>query len=196
MLADRFGILFVCHANQCRSPLAEGLTGLALHDAFGPAAQQVSLASAGTHAITGAPMHPGSVQVLAEHGIDADGFASRPLTPALLCDAGLVLAAAREQRAACVTMAPAAVRRTFTLRQFLRFVSAVPAAEQLTRGTPADRLRALMEQVNAVRHLVQPVAGDDDDLPDPVGQPIEAFRVCGDEIRKTMEVIVGVIATA
>lgn len=196
MVDDRFEILFVCHANLCRSPLAEGLAGRAFDDAFGAAGAQVVVGSAGTHAFAGSPMHQGSAQVLAEHGIDAAGFTSRTLSPALLASADLVLTAERHQRAACVTMAPATNRRAFTLRQFIRFVEAVPVSDQLTTGTPPERLRALVAQVNAVRHLVQPAPGDADDLPDPVRQPIEAFRVCADEVRKTMDVVIGVITTA
>lgn len=196
MLGDRFEIVFVCHANLCRSPLAERLARRALDDAFGQAAATTVVSSAGTHAFAGSPMHQGSAQVLGECGIDATGFASRPLSPTILSGAGLVLAAAREQRAACVTMAPAANRRTFTVRQFTRYVEAVPHDDGLTGGTAAQRLRALVEKVNSIRHLVQPAPAAEDDLPDPVRQPIEAFRVCADELQRAMRTVVGVIAPA
>ncbi|HEX8347088.1 MAG TPA: low molecular weight phosphatase family protein [Actinoplanes sp.] len=195
LAGDGFEIVFVCHANLCRSPLAERLARQEIEDAFGPSSG-VTTASAGTHAYAGEPMHRGSAQVLSECGVDAGGFASRPLSPSILGGADLVLAAAREQRAACVTMVPASVRRTFTLRQFIRYVAAVPPSEALTSGPAPDRLRALVEQIGAVRHLVQPVPGHEDDLPDPVRQPIEAFRACADEIRHAMSVMVGVIAPA
>jgi protein-tyrosine phosphatase len=196
MLGDRFEIVFVCHANLCRSPMAEGLARRALDDAFGPTASTTVVSSAGTHAFAGSPMHQGSAQVLGECGIDATGFASRPLNSTILSNAGLVLTAAREQRAACVTMAPAANRRTFTLRQFIRYVEAVPHDDGLTTGTASDRLRALVEKVNSIRHLVQPVSATDDDLPDPVRQPVEAFRVCADELQRSLRTVVGVIAPA
>ncbi len=193
---DGFHILFVCYANVCRSPLAEMLARRALDDAFGAAAVDAVVSSAGTHAFAGTPMHQGSAQVLGEYGIDPTGFTSRPLSPAILNNAGLVLAAGRDQRAACVSMVPASVRRTFTLRQFTRYVQAVPHDETLTTGPAPDRLRALVDKVGSVRHLVQPVPAHEDDLPDPVRQPIEAFRACADELQRTMRTIVGVIAPA
>ena len=194
MVADRFEILFVCHANLCRSPLAERLTRQALDNAFGPAAAEVVASSAGTHAFPGSAMHQGSAQALDERGIDPGGFASRSLTPAVLAGADLVLASAREQRAACVTLAPSAIRRTFTLRQFVRFAKAVPTGPGLVQGPPAQRLRKLVESAVAVRHLVPAVSADEDDIADPVGRPIEAFRVCADEIEQDMNAVVRIIA--
>lgn len=194
MTGNRFEILFVCHANLCRSPLAEQLARRAFDDAFGTAATQVVTSSAGTHAYPGTPMHAGSAHVLEEWGIESNGFASRTVNESILAGADLVLTAAREQRAACVTMAPATIRRTFTMRQFARFMVAVsPSA---CTGTPAQRMGALLEQVAAVRHRVAPVPAEADDLPDPVGLPIEAFRVCANEIGQTMRLLTGVITAS
>ena len=178
--------MFVCHANLCRSPLAERLARQALDDAFGAAGARVVVTSAGTHAYAGSPMHAGSLQALDEWGIDGGDFRSRRVTAPLLEGADLVLAAGREQRAACVTLAPATVRRTFTIRQFTRFAQAATPGDH---ADPAQRLRALMEQVGAVRHLVPPAPGDADDLPDPVQEPIEAFRACAVELRDSIRLI-------
>jgi protein-tyrosine phosphatase len=193
---DGFQLLFVCYANLCRSPLAEGLARRTLTDTFGPAADGAVVSSAGTHAFVGSPMHRGSAQVLGEYGVDGYGFTSRQLTPPILTGAGLVLTAAREQRAACVTMAPATNRRTFTIRQFIRYVQAAPADPRLVQGTVADRLRALVDAVNSIRHLVPTVPAVEDDLPDPMGQPVEAFRVCADELQRSLRTVIGVIAPA
>jgi protein-tyrosine phosphatase len=193
MRGDRFEILFVCHANLCRSPLAERLARRAFDDAFGAAASAVVVSSAGTHAYGGAPMHRGSASVLAERGIDPGGFVSRTVGAAGLMAADLVLTAGRDQRAACVTLAPRAVRRTFTLLQFGRLVAAVPAAGALTATVPG-RLRGLVEQVAAKRHLVPTAPARADDLPDPVDQPIEAFRECAQEIWTSVRTVVTVIS--
>ncbi|MCA2213279.1 arsenate-mycothiol transferase ArsC [Jidongwangia harbinensis] len=194
MYTERFRILFVCHANLCRSPLAERLARRAFDDAFGPAAAaSVAVSSAGTRAYPGSPMHPGSAEVLGECGIESGGFVTRTVDVGVLADADLVLTAAREQRAACVTLAPGAVRRTFTLRQFARLAVAVPAA---LPGTVPQRLHGLVDGINAVRHTVPAVPGDEDDLPDPVNQPIEAFRVCAEDVWRSLSTVVGVIAAA
>ena len=183
----------MCHANLCRSPLAERLARRAFDDAFGAAAVGVIISSAGTHAYDGSPMHSGSAAVLAECGIDAGGFFSRTVNVSVLADADLVLTAERNQRAACVTLAPATIGRTFALRQFAR-LAAASAGSRCTSATVPGRLRELVDVVNAGRHLVPTVSADLDDLPDPVDQPIEAFRECAREIWRSVSTIVGVIA--
>lgn len=194
MTAERFEILFVCHANLCRSPLAERLARRSFDDAFGAAAAQVGTSSAGTHAFDGSPMHSGSAQVLSEWGVDAGDFVSRRVDQSILSGADLVLTAAREQRAACVTMAPATIRRTFTVRQFARFAAAVPPAAG--SGGPAQRLESLLTRIASVRHLVPPVSADADDLPDPVGLPVGAFRACADELGQAMRLVTGAITAS
>nr|MBA3489090.1 hypothetical protein [Longispora sp. (in: high G+C Gram-positive bacteria)] len=50
-------LLFVCHANICRSAIAEQLTHLALANHPQLREAQIGVASAGTHAQPGTPMH-------------------------------------------------------------------------------------------------------------------------------------------
>lgn len=197
-----FTVLFVCYANMCRSPMAERFAGHLWRERFGADAGAVTFGSAGTAASNGISMVWGAATVLAEHGADNTGFASRTLTPAILAGADLVLTATRQQRGECVTMLPEAMGRTYTLRQFGRLVTEVsdPALELSHSGKgavavatgPGERLRWLVDQAPAARARLQPVAPEDDDLADPVGQPIEVFRVCATEIRR----VLGLIASA
>ncbi|MFC7483831.1 low molecular weight phosphatase family protein [Luedemannella flava] len=99
-------ILFVCHANLCRSPIAERLLRLAIGTRPGLAEVGVTAASAGTHARAETAMHPLAAEALWEMGADTGGFATRRVHAGMLARADLVLTAAREQRAACVTLAP------------------------------------------------------------------------------------------
>jgi protein-tyrosine phosphatase len=193
---ERFEILFVCHANLCRSPLAERLARRAFDETFGVLGSVVETSSAGTHAYEGSMMHRGSATVLAQSGINPNGFASRSLTSSVLATADLVLTAEREHRAACVSLTPAKAGQVFTLRQFTRMVTDVPPPSGLAEMTVPDRLRALVEQVNANRHVVPAVSREDDDLPDPVGRPLEAFEICAEEIRDSLAAITRVIAVA
>lgn len=179
-----FGILFVCYANLCRSPMAERLARRAFADAFG--ATGITTASAGMRAFDGEPMHKNSARVLAECGVTADGFASRTVNPGMVKDANLVLTATGEQRTACLALEPSAARRVFTLRQFARFAQAAPRAE----GRPAERMHQLVTAVNATRHRAPP---GEDDLNDPVGQPIEAFRACATDVWTALRTIVTAI---
>src|SRR5262245_43206804 len=137
-MTDRFAVLAVCHANLCRSPLIERLLRRALEDRLGDGAVGFELASAGTDARAGLPMHPLAATVLREWGADDSEFHSTPLDPDVLASADLILTATREQRARCVSLAPATVRRVFTLRQFARLAGAVDASS-LPDSSPAAR---------------------------------------------------------
>lgn len=77
----RRGVLFVCHANMCRSPLAAGVfLHLAAQRGVG---ERFDVDSAGTWAADGIPPHPLSVEVAKRYGIDSAllGSASRPIAP-------------------------------------------------------------------------------------------------------------------
>jgi protein-tyrosine phosphatase len=82
------------------------------------------------------------------------------------------------------------------LRQFTRLVAAVSPVPGLADRTVPDRLNALVGQVNASRHIVSSVTAEEDDLPDPVNKPSEAFEECADEIRRSLASVISVIAVA
>ncbi|MCW2641479.1 MAG: protein tyrosine phosphatase [Dactylosporangium sp.] len=193
MTSDGCRVVLVCHANICRSPMAERLARQAL-ERLGPSAKTVEISSAGTHARTGHPMHPHTRQVLRDRGADVSGFNSRRLTPQLVASADLILTADRQQRAACVTLVPAAVRHTYTLKQFGRLAAAVPTGRPAASKSPHERLLALREKVILARSEVPFVPGTEDDLVDPLPGPVEAFERCADEISQVLGVIVGLIA--
>lgn len=77
----RRGVLFVCHANMCRSPLAAGVFLHLL--AQRGLSERFDVDSAGTWAADGIPPHPLSVDVARRYGIDAAllGSASRSIAP-------------------------------------------------------------------------------------------------------------------
>jgi protein-tyrosine phosphatase len=163
-------MLFVCRANLCRSPMAERLAR-----ALGLAA-----GSAGTHARPDLPMPAGAEAVLRELGADPAGFRSRRVTPELLGGAALVLTATRAERAHCVSLLPAVAARTFTLRQYGRYVSAHLAAE-------GGEVTA--EAIARVRGRLQPGTPETDDLADPYAGPIEGFRECARTIENILRLL-------
>ena len=187
MTRHELDILFVCHANLCRSPMAELLFRHALGDAG------VRVGSAGTNARDDLPAHELTARVLREHGADPATFRSRRLTAGLVGSAGLVLTATREQRAACVALQPAAVRRAFTITQFGRYASAAGQAGP-DDASAQERLRRLIDQVPLIRGELPVGRPEDDDLPDPVNQPIDAFRRCREALQRTVDAIAAVIA--
>ena len=74
-------VLFICHGNICRSPMAEYVLR-DLADRAGLAAQ-VRVASAATsREEIGNPVYPPVRRLLARHGIQAGGHAARQLTRA------------------------------------------------------------------------------------------------------------------
>lgn len=71
-------VLFVCTANMCRSPLAEGLMKRMV-DQLGEA-DEWRIESVGVGALDGQPATFESVLVAAEHGVDIGGHLSRAAT--------------------------------------------------------------------------------------------------------------------
>ncbi|MET8324549.1 low molecular weight phosphatase family protein [Micromonospora sp. NPDC005189] len=183
-MADR--VLFVCHANLCRSPMAEYLARRLLAD------RPVTVASAGTDAIDGMAMHPYAMEVVTENGADPAVFRTRGLRPEHLVDATLVLTATRRQRSVCTALAPGALHRTFTLHQFGRLAA---AAEPPT-GSAADPLRAAIAAAAQARGRLQPAAPDADDLRDPIGGTAADFRRCAEEIERSLRPLAALIGAA
>ncbi|GIH20998.1 arsenate reductase/protein-tyrosine-phosphatase family protein [Rugosimonospora africana] len=218
------GILFVCYANMCRSPMAEYIARDMLTRRLGADRAPVPVSSAGTNAMPGYRMHPHAATVAAGLGADPAPFRSRPLTADTIAQAGLVLAATQRERAVCLSLVPAALHRTFTLRQFSRLAAAagdqsassgpddarpdagrdgVPDAardrgQDAARDVGQDAARRLAAAVAAAvraRGQLQPVEPGDDDLADPVGQPVAAFHQCAGQIEAALEPVVALIAS-
>ena len=146
------------HRQRCRSPAVERL----LASKLGPTA---SVSSAGTHALIGHAISEPMAALLRDGGVQPDAFEARRLSEQMLKEADLVLTMTRAQRGFVVDLLPAAVRRSFTLREFARLLGWVdPAA--LPAGTPPDRLMA------AIPRLLRQRAGERqsaarDDVVDP-----------------------------
>ena len=181
-------LLFVCHANLCRSAMAERIALMALAER----APAVTVASAGTHARPGLPMHFGAVLALREVGGDDSGFLSRPISRPMLEGAGLVLTATREQRAICAALAPAALRRIFTLRQFGRLAESVIPG-RVKGSDPSTRLVSLLAATTPARERLRPVVVEEDDLADPVGGTEDDMRACVRQIQGSLRPVLALI---
>ncbi|MER7334438.1 MULTISPECIES: low molecular weight phosphatase family protein [unclassified Micromonospora] len=190
-MVDR--VLFVCHANLCRSPMAEYLARRLL------TGQPVVVSSAGTDAVDGLPMHPYAAEVATWAGGDPTGFRSRRLRAEHLVGATLVLAATRRQRSVCTALVPAALHRTFTLRQFARLAEAADAADPADHAVtdPADGpVRAAIRAAARARGRLQPASPDADDLVDPIGGTAADFRRCAEEIERSLRPLAALIGAA
>ncbi|MEU6220575.1 hypothetical protein ABZ845_24145 [Streptomyces sp. NPDC047022] len=124
-------VLFVCTGNVHRSVLAERLLAARL-----PAGSSVRAESAGTLAHLRPGMESGTRAVLERMGGSGHGFSARPLTERLVAEASLVLGLAREHREAAVRLAPSAMRRCFTLKEFVRLAAGGTARDAADAMAP------------------------------------------------------------
>lgn len=72
-------ILFVCHGNICRSPMAEFVMKDMVKKAGLEAEFEIASAATSTEEI-GSPVYPNTRKKLMEHGIDSSGKTARQLT--------------------------------------------------------------------------------------------------------------------
>ncbi|MFI1654279.1 low molecular weight phosphatase family protein [Streptomyces sp. NPDC020472] len=168
-----FTVLFVCTGNLYRSPIAERL--LPVH--LGATAGGFRIVSAGTTARPGAPMSPRSAAVIEELGGRAAGFTARRLSAELIGSADVVLGLAREHREAAVQLRPAALRRSFTLEEFVRLTGG-----RRFEGGPG----AAVACAAAARGRTAPVAPESDDVEDPDGRPLAELRDCAARIDRAL----------
>ncbi len=160
-----FGVLFVCTGNLCRSPVAERY----LRSRLGPQAA-VHASSAGLRALAGHPMDPFSAHALRELGGDDRGHAARGLDEDMVLAADLILGASVEHRDAVLRLVPAALHRTFTVKEFVRLGAAVRPAGDLGAAS------ALVGAVAGQRGRQDAAPPGWDDIADPIGASLEVAR--------------------
>jgi protein-tyrosine phosphatase len=191
-----FEILTVCTGNICRSPLAELLLRARLAD-LSP-----RVTSAGTRGLTSAPMTPEAAQIaLALGAPEAETIAhrSRFLTEQHLESPDLILAMTREHRRIVAELAPSRLRSTFTVREFARVATAIPASELRAAadeaGTdPAARVRAAASLVASYRGLVTPLDDlADDDVIDPYRQPWETYLLSASQLEPALGAVASTV---
>ncbi|WP_406170427.1 low molecular weight phosphatase family protein [Streptomyces sp. NBC_00996] len=188
-------VLFICTGNVHRSVLAERLLAARL-----PPGSAVRPESAGTEAWPRPGMESSTMAVLEKLGGDGSGFAARPLTAQLVVGAALVLGLAREHREAAVRLAPSAMRRCFTLKEFLRLaVRGVDegrggevggeGAATAQGGVPDGEGPRIVDGFDVVvaaaagrRGAAAPVPPAEDDVTDPWGRPHSVLYGCAREI--------------
>jgi protein-tyrosine phosphatase len=180
----RFRILYVCVGNVCRSVLAERLTRHGLATRLGSMAELFWTASAGTDATPGRAMHPYVREILRGRSVDCSGFASQRLTTELVTGSDLVLTATATERDRAISLVPAALRRTFTLREFARLAGS--GLVEAGRGDAVEHARAAVAAVHGLRGRVPYVDPDGDDVPDPAPTPA-AFDECAVHIAAALE---------
>lgn len=174
----------MCTGNICRSPAAERLLARGL----GPG---IRVTSAGVRAVKGAPISSPMARLLDEAGAPSGDFAATQLNASAIAGATLILTMTREHRATVVELLPAAVRRTFTLREFATFAAMVdPAA--LPEGPPTERLTALIPLAAGRRGMI-PTDPHMDDVADPYGGGDRLYALSFGQLRPAVDTIVRIL---
>ncbi|MCZ2804106.1 hypothetical protein O2W18_03220 [Modestobacter sp. VKM Ac-2983] len=178
-----FTVLLVCTANICRSPAAEALLRVGL-----AAATDVEVASAGLTARVGSAIAPEMARTLP---VPVTGFQARQVTPEVVRGSDLVLTMTREQRAQLVALVPAAVRRTFTLKEFTALTVLAAGRGRVTGASTRQRLHA--GTTEAPRFRSARAAGPDDDIADPYGGRPADYARATREIEQAVATLVSVV---
>ena len=170
-------VLFVCTGNICRSPMAQGFLDHLLRERGGV---DFRIRSAGVFGWEDSPAANESVIALQEQGIDISSHIARRLNRPMIEQADLVVAMAAEHRDAVVRLLPSSTSRTFTLKEIVylldRMDGSVPAA-----ASPEDRIREVVAAAAVLREG-GPMDLYDEDVGDPLGLGLEAFRATAWEV--------------
>jgi protein-tyrosine phosphatase len=171
-------VLVVCTGNICRSPMAEGFLRSAFERRLGHDAPVVR--SAGLIARDGTPAEPESIRAAAELGADISGHAAHRLTVPGIEEATVVLGMAAEHREAVVAAVPEAAGRTFTLRELVALLAGMPRPPDV--GPVPLRLSQRLAAADALRRTGASPLVADEDIRDPLGLSLQAFRSTAHEL--------------
>ena len=105
-------VIFICNANMCRSPMAEGILREELRKRE---ITEIGVSSMGVHAIDGNSATENAVTVCSEQGIDIREHRSRHLIPGELRNSQLILTMESEQLDYLTIFFPQVADRIFML---------------------------------------------------------------------------------
>lgn len=148
------------------------------------AGEEVSVASAGTNALSGAPMDAGVIPLVERFGAPWQEHVARAVSINSIAAARLVLTAAREHRAAVVRIMPRAVQYTFTLNDFSHLAA---AAEPMPKAE--DFVAQALSAVRGARALVAPLSAAEAQIVDPFGMRGEVYEQMSREVEEALATI-------
>ncbi|KRF19275.1 low molecular weight protein arginine phosphatase [Paenibacillus sp. Soil787] len=188
-------ILFVCTGNTCRSPLAEGLLRIRVHQE-GLAAE---VRSAGVSAVTGGPISRNSASLLQEAGFK-EPISSLAIQESEVNWADLILTMTMGHKRTVIQRFPGAIEKTFTLKEYVEddahILQAIEEREQLV--TELQLKQALSQAVSVeersriykLEHAIP-----DFDISDPFGGSLETYRQTAEEINGSLDKLILKIRT-
>jgi len=175
-------ILVVCTGNVCRSPYIH------LRLAHELADLDIDVESAGTGALVGYPVDPGSAALLDAAGVPWRKFRAQRLTAPIVEQADLILTATRRHRRQVVQEVPAALRKTFVLTDFADLVEGLQAdnIEHVRRRSLVARAAAAAADRH---HLVHARTDEDADIVDPFRLDPDAFVLMKEQAREPLATV-------
>ncbi|HEX6313089.1 MAG TPA: hypothetical protein VF152_15870 [Acidimicrobiia bacterium] len=173
----------MCTGNACRSPMAEALLARRLADK----GVDATVRSAGTRAWrVGATDH--SVTVMVEHGLDISAHRNHQLTRHDVDVADLVLGMTRKHVKMAVARRPDAMARTFLVGELVRLGTGVGPRH------PDEEIRAWLGRAAALRPENEPLGRAVDEVPDPVGEPIDVYRRTAARLDRDLTTLAALLA--
>lgn len=131
----------------------------------------VRVCSAGTLDDKDVSIDAKTKKALRRAGYTASDSLSRSISREMIASADLILTASRRHRTRVLRLAPDALARTYTIREFARYCANImtrPVSDTLR--SPTDRLRAAVPLANHQRGMSFPSRLEDDDIVDPAGR--------------------------
>lgn len=158
-------LLFVCTANQCRSPMAEGLARHALAQMN---ARDFNVSSAG-FLEGGYPAAGYAVQAMQELDVDIASHESQQINERIVNNADVILCMERFHVRELAVRYPQHLERCFTLKEFVRRTNALPREQ-------GELLRVWTKRLSSKRSHSELLSDDSiDDIADPMGNTLSAF---------------------
>jgi protein-tyrosine phosphatase len=183
-------VLVVCTGNICRSPMAQGFLTERSQRLLGGA---VTVRSAGTWAHPGHPATEEAVLVAQERGVDLAEHRSSPFRADLAGWADLILTMTAEQREEVLHEAPQAEPKTFTLKELVALLGALPAPT----GPPSrDGLLKRIARADDLRREGAAPRAADEDVVDPLAMSMETYRAVCWEIEELVDGLIRGLAGA
>jgi protein-tyrosine phosphatase len=183
---DESRVLFVCSANQCRSPLGAALLQAQLRARAPDVVVQVTSAGVAASAGTGATTP--TIDAAAALRVDLRTHQSIRLDAAHVRAANVIIGMERRHVQEAVLLDPSAFSRSFTLKELVRRGRAVG------RRGYRESLAEWTSRVSAGRRPVDLLgASRDDDIEDPTTNPMVDHQSTAVEIDELVATVVELI---
>jgi len=129
-----------------------------------------------------------AVAVMRERDLDIAGHHNRPLTTELVAEADLVLGMTRDHVSFSLTRCPDAAGRVFLVGELARLGAKTGPRD------PGEPLAEWVARVAATRPDDRPLGRAVDEVPDPVGEPIDVYRATVARLDRDLTTVAALLA--